>query len=328
MTATGTRAEARKALAGKWNKGALMALCYSIVESVLELIGNGLKNNNALFSAYQIIFFIISVPISYGFIISFVKLKRDESVEAFDFIKIGFNNFSKAWSIALNKFLIMIVPIIVMIVSFILIGVAIGLTTSSSILSKTSDTKKLTDSAQAKDEAQIKYKEVEIEYLDALYSSNQTESNYNELQNAKRKLDAAEKEYENSKNNPVNTSNNTSLVAFLSITGLIIYFVCIFSIVVKSLSLSLSSFIAYDNDNMSGRQSCKLSQKLMKGNKGNLFVLSLSFIGWALLIPLTLGIGSFWLTTYMNVSIVCFYETLANKDKDTEVSVEDKEELV
>lgn len=321
MTATGTREEARKHLVGKWNKGALIAFCYCIAESVLELIGNGLKQFNILYSAYQIVFFLISVPISYGFIISFVKLKRDESVEAFDFLKIGFNNFSRAWSIALNKFLIMIMPIIVMIVSLILIGVAIGLTTSSSILSKTSESKILTDAAQAKEEA-------EIEYLDALYSSNQTESNYNELQNAKRKLDAAEKEYENFKNNPVNTSNNTSLVAFLSIIGFIIYFVCIFSIVVKSLSLSLSSFIAYDNDNMSGKESCELSQKLMKGNKGNLFVLSLSFIGWALLIPLTLGIGSFWLTTYMNVSIVCFYETLANKDKDTEVSVEDKEELV
>ena len=68
ITATGMRAEARKHLTGKWNRGALIALCYFIVELILELIGNGLKNNNALYLAYQIIFFIVSVPISYGFI--------------------------------------------------------------------------------------------------------------------------------------------------------------------------------------------------------------------------------------------------------------------
>ena len=74
MTATQTRAEARKHLAGKWNRGALIAFCYFIVESILELIGNGLNQiNAALYSAYQIVFFIISVPISYGFIVSFIN---------------------------------------------------------------------------------------------------------------------------------------------------------------------------------------------------------------------------------------------------------------
>ena len=38
MTATGTRAEARKSLTGKWGKGALIAFCYSIVESAISLI--------------------------------------------------------------------------------------------------------------------------------------------------------------------------------------------------------------------------------------------------------------------------------------------------
>ena len=299
MTATGTRAEARKSLAGKWNRGALIALCYSIVESVLELLGNGLKDNNALYSAYQIVFFIISVPISYGFIVSFIKLKRDEAVEAFDFLKIGFESFSRAWSIALNKFLKMIVPVIVMVISLILIGIAIAFTTTSSILSKTTEAKNRLETQNN-------------------YSLSSTDSNYRELQ----------KETDNIVNTALNNSNNKSLTAVLLTIAFGIYIVCIFWIVVKSLSLSLSSFVAYDNDNMSGKESCELSQKLMKGNKGNLFLLSLSFIGWALLIPLTLGIGSFWLTAYMNVSVVCFYDTLANKDKDTEVSVEDKEELV
>ena len=40
ITATGTRAEARKSLTGKWGKGALITLCYSIVEGAISLIQN------------------------------------------------------------------------------------------------------------------------------------------------------------------------------------------------------------------------------------------------------------------------------------------------
>lgn len=308
MTATQTRAEARKHLAGKWNRGALIAFCYFIVESILELIGNGLNQiNAALYSAYQIVFFIISVPISYGFIVSFIKLKRGESVEAFDFLKIGFSNFSRAWSIAWNKFLKMIVPVIVMVISLILIGIAVAFTTTSSILSKTTEAKNRLETQNN-------------------YSLSSTDSNYSELQSAKSKLDTAKERNDNSMKNALNNSNNKTLTAVLLFTAFIVYIVCIFFLAVKSLSLSLSSFIAYDNDDMSGKESCELSQKLMKGNKGNLFVLSLSFIGWAILTVFTLGIGSFWLTAYMNVSVVCFYDAIA--DKNTEISNKDKEEEI
>jgi len=46
----------------------------------------------------------------------------------------------------------------------------------------------------------------------------------------------------------------------------------------------------------------------MKGKKGKLFLLDLSFIGWFLLCILTLGIGLLWLYPYILTSRAAFYE--------------------
>ena len=68
ITATGTRAEARKSLTGKWGKGALITLCYSIVEGAISLIQNIGQNsgNNTIQIILSILASIISVPLSYG----------------------------------------------------------------------------------------------------------------------------------------------------------------------------------------------------------------------------------------------------------------------
>ena len=53
-----------------------------------------------------------------------------------------------------------------------------------------------------------------------------------------------------------------------------------------------------------------MSRVMMKGHKMDLFLLYLSFIGWALLCVLTLFIGYFWLEPYMQMTMVKFYEQL------------------
>ena len=57
----------------------------------------------------------------------------------------------------------------------------------------------------------------------------------------------------------------------------------------------------------------KKSNELMKGHKWEYFVLNLSFIGWALLVPFTLGLLSFWLAPYMAVTECNFYNKIAKK---------------
>ncbi len=49
------------------------------------------------------------------------------------------------------------------------------------------------------------------------------------------------------------------------------------------------------------------SKSLMADNKGRLFLLDLSFIGWALLCVLTAGLGTLWLNPYTNAARAGFY---------------------
>ena len=49
------------------------------------------------------------------------------------------------------------------------------------------------------------------------------------------------------------------------------------------------------------------SKELMRGHKGRLFWLSLTFIGWVLLSVLTFGIGFLWLNPYMEAAQAAFY---------------------
>jgi Predicted integral membrane protein len=73
---------------------------------------------------------------------------------------------------------------------------------------------------------------------------------------------------------------------------------------------SMSFYILYDNPKLGAMEALDLSKEIMVGNKWRLFCLHLSFIGWALLSTLTLGIGFLWLIPYINTSVANFYESV------------------
>ncbi|MHC9536721.1 DUF975 family protein [Dellaglioa sp. BT-FLS60] len=62
---------------------------------------------------------------------------------------------------------------------------------------------------------------------------------------------------------------------------------------------------------LTARQKLKLSAKLMKGHKFDLFVLELSFLGWNLLSTITFGISTIWVLPYQSTTYVAFYRDLA-----------------
>ena len=125
MISSDFRAEARRKLAGKWGKGACIMLAFLLVTFVINFIIGLLPDSYEWLG--QIIDIVINVPLSFGILYAFLKLYKDENVGAFDFFKLGFNNFGKSWSITFNIFLKMIVPAIVIIISYILIAVGISL---------------------------------------------------------------------------------------------------------------------------------------------------------------------------------------------------------
>lgn len=109
----------------------------------------------------------------------------------------------------------------------------------------------------------------------------------------------------------------------IMVVGLIIYIAALIWCMVRGLLYSLTLYVAYDNPNMTSLEVVNESAKMMKGNRWKIFLLELSFIGWAILGIFTLGIGYLWLVPYMQVALVCFYEHLLGKTEDNKVENND-----
>lgn len=80
--------------------------------------------------------------------------------------------------------------------------------------------------------------------------------------------------------------------------------------IVAVFKYAMAPFILAENPGMKPSEAITASKQLMDGHKGELFILDLSFIGWALLNLLTLGIGSLWLNPYTNAAYAAFYRDI------------------
>lgn len=86
--------------------------------------------------------------------------------------------------------------------------------------------------------------------------------------------------------------------------------------IVKSYSYAMTEFVLVDRPDLAYNEAIEESMRLMQGNKWRLFVLDLSFLGWALLCILTLGIGYLFLAPYMEVAHAHFYADLKADDQE------------
>ena len=189
----------------------------------------------------ELIVFLVELPLTFGLIVSFIRLKRNEDVKAFDFLSNFSGNFKRAISITWNIFLKMWLPIVMYIIAMILLSVS-AFTSFASVLS---------------------------------------------------------------------TASIGTISIVLMIVGVVLLIFASIYGVIKGLLYSLAYYIAYDNPELSSKEVVEKSSELMNGNRGNIFVLQLSFIGWAILAAFTLGIGFLWLAPYVQVANVCFYEEIA-----------------
>ena len=87
---------------------------------------------------------------------------------------------------------------------------------------------------------------------------------------------------------------------------------------IKAYSYAMTPYILKDNPEMKNNAAIEESMRMMDGHKLELFLLDLSFIGWALLSLLTCGIGFLWLAPYMNMARVNFYEDLKKASVEVE----------
>ncbi|MCR4965666.1 MAG: DUF975 family protein [Bacteroidales bacterium] len=120
------------------------------------------------------------------------------------------------------------------------------------------------------------------------------------------------------------------VVALILIKNIIIYFGLMLFIIpgiIIALAYAMWPFILRDHPELSIKEVLERSRILMQGHKWELFQLLFSFIGWAILSILTLGIGFFLLIPYVCMSIYHFYETIRYElDPDPSENMEETEE--
>lgn len=83
--------------------------------------------------------------------------------------------------------------------------------------------------------------------------------------------------------------------------------------IIKGYAYSMVPYILADNPNMDYKRALELSEEMTMGEKANLWVLDLSFIGWYLLGILTCGIGFIFLQPYVDTTKAELYIVLRRK---------------
>ena len=80
--------------------------------------------------------------------------------------------------------------------------------------------------------------------------------------------------------------------------------------IIKGCSYSQAMYILAENPEMGALDAINQSKEMMEGHKMEYFLLELSFFGWFLLGPFTLGLLYIWLIPYMQATFTNFYKSL------------------
>ena len=77
--------------------------------------------------------------------------------------------------------------------------------------------------------------------------------------------------------------------------------------IVAGYRYAMAPFIMAENPNIGAFEAIAMSKEMMRGHKGELFYLHLTFIGWKLLALFTFGIGNLFIAPYIATSEAAFY---------------------
>lgn len=256
MTRQEIKSAAKENLKGRWGTVMLVTLIYMVIVYALSYISEYIKND-MLTLLYEVIYFIIAVPLSYNLTMIFMKYRRNEEVNVEDIITKIPANFKTSWR-CVGAVLYKMLPYII---GFIVLIFVISFATASVLVG-------------------------------SLAASATT----------------------------VTVSSAILLLSTIAIIAL-----CIPAIM-KGLYYTFTQYIMIDSGNtMKAKDAADKSKEIMTGNRGKYFVFGLSFIGWSILAVLTFGIGMLWLTPYIQIATVIFYESLIGKKKVEEEPVKIEE---
>jgi uncharacterized membrane protein len=83
--------------------------------------------------------------------------------------------------------------------------------------------------------------------------------------------------------------------------------------IVKALQYSMVSYILSDNPSIPGSRAREISRMMTNGEKGAIFVLILSFLGWFLLGAICFGVGILFVIPYYNATMSELYVFLRDR---------------
>lgn len=91
--------------------------------------------------------------------------------------------------------------------------------------------------------------------------------------------------------------------------------------IIKGISYSMSMYVLAENKGKPALECIAESKKMTEGHKMELFVLALSFIGWAFVGAITFGIAYIWITPYMQATMTNAYNYLKPAPVEAEAPV-------
>lgn len=80
--------------------------------------------------------------------------------------------------------------------------------------------------------------------------------------------------------------------------------------IIAAIRYSMTFYIIADNPELSATEAIDKSKEMMKGHKGEFFVLLLSFFWWYILCFITFGLAAIYVSPYIEATKVAFYEKI------------------
>lgn len=108
----------------------------------------------------------------------------------------------------------------------------------------------------------------------------------------------------------LNVIGASLLVSLLVMAGCICF---IIPGIYLAFSYAMVPYLLATRKDLTITETLELSRKMMDGHKFDYLVLSVSFIGWIILVPFTLGIISIWLYPYMMTTTTKFFMDIEEK---------------
>ena len=84
-----------------------------------------------------------------------------------------------------------------------------------------------------------------------------------------------------------------------------------------NIAFSMTEFIINDNPQLSAMDAIRISCRLTKGFKWEIFVMYLSFILWYLLVIISYGLANLYVQPYLDITLTMYYENLKKNALDS-----------